>query len=166
LGSNAGRFLYTPVRVFRCATAPCSEQVFLSWQVSPRCGRRPAAPDLRQQNATAIAARDLLTEVRKLADDAATLSKEIDARLQAAPSDGLRSARERLSDLARRLVEDSSGRYPMPQLVEQAEYLYRLTRQSDQKLGRDVTERLEELRAATATATAELAAIRSGARPA
>jgi hypothetical protein len=36
LGSNAGRFLYTPVRVFRCATAPCSEQVFLSWRASPQ----------------------------------------------------------------------------------------------------------------------------------
>jgi hypothetical protein len=122
------------------------------------------ALDLRQQNATAVAARDLLTRIRRLADDAATLGKEIDARLRATPSDGLRSSRERLTELGRRLTEDSSVRYPMPQLLEQAEYLYRLTRQSDQRLGRDVTERLEELRAAAATATAELAAITTSSR--
>jgi hypothetical protein len=125
---------------------------------------RVTALDLRQQNATAVAARDLLTRIRRLADDAATLGKEIDARLRATPSDGLRSSRERLTELGRRLTEDSSVRYPMPQLLEQAEYLYRLTRQSDQRLGRDVTERLEELRAAAATATAELAAITTSSR--
>jgi photosystem II stability/assembly factor-like uncharacterized protein len=102
------------------------------------------ARDLEQQLATALAARDLVSDVRRLVAAVAERRK--------------RGDNERLAALARTLTADS-GRYPTPRLQEEAEYLYRMTGLADQRLGRDVTLRVAELLGLAARAKATLAAI-------
>ena len=114
--------------------------------------------DLERQLATAVAARDLLSRVRLLAKRAADLQKELSARVAATPSDAAKGALQRVAELERRLVADAVH-YPTPQLVEQAEHLYRMTQISDQRLGQDVTERLAELEGLLERARTDLEAI-------
>jgi len=70
----------------------------------------------------------------------------------------------RVAGLLAELVEDGSVRYPTPGLVDQMEYLYRLTQSADQRLGQDVSERLVELRAAFERARARFEEIERGRR--
>jgi hypothetical protein len=66
---------------------------------------------------------------------------------------------DRLARLAATLTA-GPGRYPTPELSEDAAYLYGMTLQADQRMGKDVTDRLAELRAQLAKAKAEFAAIK------
>jgi photosystem II stability/assembly factor-like uncharacterized protein len=100
--------------------------------------------DLEQQLATALAARDLLSDVRRLVAQVAERRKRAD--------------NGQLAALARTLSADSS-RYPTPRLQEEAAYLYNMTGLADQRMGRDVILRLAELRNLAAKAKATLAAI-------
>jgi len=102
--------------------------------------------DLERQTATAVAVRDLVSEGRAVLDRAETVTTELTALVKSAPNAARRSARERAAALVGTLTEDRTVRYPTPGLVDQIEYLYRLTLTADQRLGRDVAERLEELR--------------------
>jgi hypothetical protein len=99
--------------------------------------------DLEQQLTTALAARDLVSEVRMLAKEVADARKQGD--------------NPALTALAARLTAEST-RYPTPRLVEQTGFLYNMTGQADQRLGKDVTDRLVELRGLIAKARAEFEA--------
>jgi hypothetical protein len=101
--------------------------------------------DLTQQHRTAIACRDLLSRVRRLVVRVAAARRATDD--------------ERLAGLARTLTADS-GRYPTPRLAEQAAYLYAMTVSADQRMGKDVTDRLAELAKEVARAEAEFARAR------
>jgi hypothetical protein len=100
--------------------------------------------DYRSQLSTALAARDLVSAVRLLIAKVA-LRRKSDANLQ-------------LAELAGTLTA-GPGRYPTPRLVEHADYLYRMTQSADQRLGRDVTERLAELTGQLAKAEAAFKAL-------
>ncbi len=95
--------------------------------------------DYQAQLTTALAARDLVSAVRALVVNLAERRKT--------------EANPRLAELEATLTA-GPGRYPTPRLAEQAEYLYRMTLSADQRLGRDVTERLAELREQLAKAEA------------
>ncbi len=101
--------------------------------------------DLEHQLATALAARDLVDDVRGLATEVADARKQAD--------------NPALTALAAKLTADST-RYPTPRLVEQTAFLYGMTNQADQRLGKDVTDRLVELRGLIAKARAEFVAAR------
>jgi hypothetical protein len=101
--------------------------------------------DLAQQLATALAARDLVSEVRLLATEVAEARKRADS-----PT---------LTALAASLNAEST-RYPTPRLVEQTAFLYGMTNQADQRLGKDVIDRLAELRVLIARARTDFAAAR------
>ncbi len=101
------------------------------------------AADLTQQYTLAIATRGLAEEVADLVTRVAEARKQSD--------------NERLAALARRLTAEG-GRYPTPRLAEQTMFLYSMTLIADQRMGRDVTERLAELRAEVAEASAEFKA--------
>ncbi len=101
------------------------------------------AADLAQQYTMAIATRDLADEVADLVTAVAKARKQSD--------------NDRLAALARRLTAEG-GRYPTPRLAEQTMFLYSMTLIADQRMGRDVTERLAELRAEVAGARAEFKA--------
>ena len=93
--------------------------------------------DLEQQFRLAIAARDLASEVADLVTAVAEARKQAD--------------NERLRVLAGRLTA-AGGRYPTPELAEQAAFLANMTLVADQRMGRDVVERLAELRGELARA--------------
>lgn len=99
--------------------------------------------DLEQQFRLAIAARDLASEVADLVTEVAEARKQAD--------------NERLTALAGRLTA-AGGRYPTPELAEQTAFLTNMTLVADQRMGRDVVERLVELRADLARAKAEFEA--------
>ena len=93
-----------------------------------KAGLTPA--DYTAQLATALAARDLVSAVKVLVANVAERRKT--------------DPNPRWAELAATLTA-GPGRYPTPRLAEHAEYLYRMTISADQRLGRDVTERLTEL---------------------
>ena len=100
--------------------------------------------DYRSQLSTALAARDLVSAVRALV-------AKVAQRRKTDPG-------PQLAELAGTLTA-GPGRYPTPRLVEHADYLYRMTLSADQRLGRDVTERLAELRGQLAKAEAAFKAL-------
>jgi photosystem II stability/assembly factor-like uncharacterized protein len=103
--------------------------------IDPRVAKEGVTvADLVDQQRTAMAVRDLLSRARHLANDVA-------AALRGASG----AAKDRLTKLNARLVADESVRYPTPELVDELEYLYRMTGIADQRLGRDVGERRTEL---------------------
>lgn len=77
--------------------------------------------------------RDLLSEARKLETD---LEKKVKDKAEDADQ-----AKETLKQLQ---AEDIT--YPMPKLVDQINYLYRMTVSTDQVMGQDAIERYEELK--------------------
>ena len=99
--------------------------------------------DLSQQLGLALAARDLVSETRLLAKRLADRRKESDT-----PA---------LKALAAKLNAEPT-RYPTPRLVEQTAFLYNMTVQADQRMGKDVVDRLAELRVLIANAQEEFAA--------
>ena len=103
--------------------------------------------DLDQQLATALAARDLVSEVRVLTKEVADARKQAD--------------NPALATLAAKLTAEST-RYPTPRLVEQTVFLYNMTNQADQRLGKDIVDRLKELGGLIAKAKAEFEAARLG----
>ena len=106
----------------------------------PRLTKEGLTPlDYRAQLTTALAARDLVSAVKVLVANLAERRKT--------------ETNPRWTELAATLTA-GPGRYPTPRLAEQAEYLYRMTLSADQRLGRDVTERLAELREQLAKAEA------------
>ena len=93
--------------------------------------------DLEQQFRLAIAARDLASEVADLVTEVAEARKQAD--------------NEGLTALAGRLTA-AGGRYPTPELAEQTAFLANMMLVADQRMGRDVVERLAGLRAELARA--------------
>lgn len=71
------------------------------------------------------------------------------------PADRARLALPRLAELQKKLVT-AGGRYPTPMLADQIAFLYNGTLAADQKLGRDVYERYDELSAQLAKIKTEL----------
>jgi hypothetical protein len=103
--------------------------------------------DLEEQLAHNLRVRDLVSDANRLV-----------AQLQAAKRTAAGPALERLAALEGRLVTPPV-RYSRPGLQAHIGYLYGLTTQADQKIGRDAVERYQVLRRELDAAQAELRAI-------
>ena len=97
--------------------------------------------DLREQFQHNVRVRDLVTEVNQLVANVETARQRL-RNAGGAAADTLR----RLDALREKLVTPPV-RYSKPELQAHIQYLYSLTTQADQKIGRDAVERLKVLRA-------------------
>jgi photosystem II stability/assembly factor-like uncharacterized protein len=109
---------------------------------------------IRSQVAMSLKIRDLVSESRRVVAGLAELRR----RAGGVDSEGARRALTRLGALEDRLVT-APGRYPTPMLADQIAFLYNMTLAADQKLGRDVYERYDELAGLLARVREELDAI-------
>ena len=109
---------------------------------------------IRSQVAMSLKIRDLVSESRRVVAGLAELRR----RAGGVDSEGARRALTRLGALTDRLVT-APGRYPTPMLADQIAFLYNMTLAADQKLGRDVYERYDELAGLLARVREELDAI-------
>ena len=96
--------------------------------------------DLREQFDHNVRVRDMVTEVNQLVADVEAARRRL-ANASGAAADTLR----RLDALRARLVTPPV-RYSRPELQAHIQYLYGLTTQADQKVGRDAVERYRVLR--------------------
>ena len=96
--------------------------------------------DLREQFNHNIRARDMVTEVNTLVANVESARQRLRSATGAA-ADTLK----RLDALREKLVTPSV-RYSKPELQAHIQYLYSLTTQADQKVGRDAIDRLKVLR--------------------
>ena len=97
--------------------------------------------DLREQFQHNIRVRDMVSEVNQLVANVETARQRL-RNATGAQADTLR----RLDALRAKLVTPAV-RYSKPELQAHIQYLYSLTSQADQKIGRDAVERLRALRA-------------------
>ena len=97
--------------------------------------------DLREQFQHNMRVRDMVSEVNQLVANVESARQ----RLQSAGSAAADTLR-RLDALRQKLVTPAV-RYSKPELQAHIQYLYSLTTQADQKIGRDAIERLKALRA-------------------
>src|SRR5436305_2372289 len=111
------------------------------------------AADLREQFEHNMRVRDLVSEVNR----AVIRLREAEAH----PPAGVDSAK--LQELASRLITPSI-RYSKPELQTHITYLYGMTNNSDQKIGRDAVERYQALRKELDARVAELNQILGSAR--
>ena len=96
--------------------------------------------DLREQFQHNVRVRDMVTEVNQLVANVEAARKRL-SNASGAAADTLR----RLDDLRAKLVTPSV-RYSKPELQAHIQYLYSLTTQADQKIGRDAIDRYQVLR--------------------
>lgn len=96
--------------------------------------------DLREQLQHNIRVRDMVTEVNQLVANVETARQRL-RNAGGAAADTLR----RLDALREKLVTPPV-RYSKPELQAHIQYLYSLTTQADQKIGRDAVDRLKVLR--------------------
>jgi hypothetical protein len=96
--------------------------------------------DLREQFQHNVRVRDMVSEVNQLVANVESARQRLKNATGAA-ADTLK----RLDDLRAKLVTPSV-RYSKPELQAHIQYLYSLTTQADQKIGRDAIERLRVLR--------------------
>ncbi len=109
-----------------------------------------SASDLSEQLAHNILVRDMVSEMNR------TIVRIPEARKRLANGTGAAAdTLARLSSLADQLVTPSI-RYSKPALQSHIGYLYGLTMQADQKIGRDAVERYQLLRKELDTLLAEL----------
>ena len=97
--------------------------------------------DLREQFQHNMRARDLVTEVNQLVANLESARQRL-RNASGAAADTLK----RLDALREQLVTPAV-RYSKPELQAHIQYLYSLTTQADQKIGRDAVARLKVLRA-------------------
>ncbi len=109
--------------------------------------------DVSEQFEHNLRVRELVSGVNQLVEKMEAERK----RLQTAGS-GSAAALQRLERLRSTLVMPPI-RYSSPELQDHIEYLYSLTTNADQKIGRDAVERYQELRQALDAAQREMAAI-------
>jgi hypothetical protein len=96
--------------------------------------------DLREQLQHNMRVRDMVTEVNQLV---ATVDS---ARQRLKNAGGAADTLRRLDALREKLVTPAV-RYSKPELQAHIQYLYSLTTQADQKIGRDAIDRYKTLRA-------------------
>ncbi|HEX2094648.1 MAG TPA: hypothetical protein VHG28_19745 [Longimicrobiaceae bacterium] len=125
----------------------------LAVRIDPRVARDGVTQtDLEEQLAHNLRVRDLVSEVNR----AVARLREARERLRSGNGDA--GVLRRLDELERRLVAEPV-RYGRPGLQTHITYLYGLTTQADQKVGRDATERYRVLRGELDHAQAELRAL-------
>ena len=126
----------------RTMTAP------LTVRIDPRVARDGVTQtELEEQLAHNLRVRDMVTEINRLV-----------ARVQATKKGAMGETLQRLTALESRLVAEPV-RYGRPGLQTQITYLYGLTTQADQKIGRDAVDRYQTLRRELDTAQAEARAM-------
>jgi hypothetical protein len=95
--------------------------------------------DLREQFQHNMRVRDMVSEVNQLASN-------VEAARQRMRSAGANADTLRKLDALRDKLVTAAIRYSKPELQAHIQYLYSLTTQADQKIGRDAVERLRVLR--------------------
>jgi hypothetical protein len=90
---------------------------------------------LKEQERVGLEVVYLLSRVRRMAQAVKEKQKAEDADQEA------------LKELEKSLLTEQSNHYQQPKLVDQVRYLYNLVDQADQVLGKDIYERLDELKA-------------------
>jgi photosystem II stability/assembly factor-like uncharacterized protein len=99
--------------------------------------------DLKQQEKVGLEIVELLTEVKKMREDIRQEQSKLEQRKDLSTAEQKRL--EKLQYATQQLVQ-AEGSYMKPMLIDQVNYLYGIVRQADQMPGKDVVERLEELR--------------------
>jgi photosystem II stability/assembly factor-like uncharacterized protein len=114
----------------------------LAVQIDPRTAKDGVTiADLREQFQHNMRMRDMVSEVNQLVANVETARQRL-KNAGGSAADTLR----RLDDLRAKLVTPAV-RYSKPELQAHIQYLYSLTTQADQKIGRDAIDRLKALRA-------------------
>ena len=114
----------------------------LTVQIDPRTAKDGVTiADLREQFQHNMRVRDMVSEVNQLVANVESARQRL-KNAGGAATDTLR----RLDDLRAKLVTPAV-RYSKPELQAHIQYLYSLTTQADQKIGRDAIDRLRTLRA-------------------
>lgn len=100
--------------------------------------------DLKEQEKVAMQIVDLLSETKKMSAKVSKEHKKLKAR-----NDLSASEKERFATLEKlnKQLETAEGTYMRPMLLAQVNYLYGIVGRADQVPGKDVYERLEELKA-------------------
>jgi len=99
--------------------------------------------DVQEQEAVALDITQLLTDLKKMAQDVKEEKEALEG--EAKPTPVQQKQLSQLKELEQMLVT-AKGTYRQPMLVAQVNYLFGIVRRADQVLGRDVYERLEELK--------------------
>ena len=133
-------------------------------EADPRARRAGVTPAvLAAQFAHNVAARDLVTAGQQLASEVqagiARLSADTAGTVGMAPNATRRLAALRALDAA---LVGERFRYGRPGLLTELRYLYGMTTQADQPVGRDAVERLAELRGTVAARRREAEALLGG----
>jgi hypothetical protein len=114
----------------------------LAVQIDPRTAKDGVTiADLREQFQHNMRVRDMVSEVNQLVANVETARQRL-KNAGGSAADTLR----RLDELRAKLVTPAV-RYSKPELQAHIQYLYSLTTQADQKIGRDAIDRLRALRA-------------------
>jgi hypothetical protein len=114
----------------------------LTVRIDPRAQKDGVTlADLREQFQHNMRVRDMVTEVNQLVANVETARQRL-RNAGGAAADSL----NRLEALRAKLVTPAV-RYSKPELQAHIQYLYSLTTQADQKIGRDAVDRLKVLRA-------------------
>ena len=112
-------------------------------RVDPRATRDGITPAvLREQLAHNLRARDMVSEMNRLV----ARVRAARTRLNAAPPGTVQQDSLKLLQALEAKLVTPAIRYSRPGLQAHVQYLYGLTMQADQKVGRDAVERLQVLR--------------------
>ena len=105
--------------------------------------------DLAEQHAVGVRVRDMVSEVTQL------VGRVRDAKRRLASAGGAATDTLRMVEALEAKLVTPPVRYSKPELQAHIQYLYSLTNQADQKIGRDVIERAAALRKELDAAQAE-----------
>ena len=120
------------------------EQSF-ALQLDPRVAASGVTlTDVREQESVALEITQLLTDLKKMAQRVEEEQEELKGETRLSPDQ--QKELDQLKYLDEKLVT-AEGTYRQPMLIAQVSYLFGLVRRADQIPGRDVTERLAELKA-------------------
>jgi photosystem II stability/assembly factor-like uncharacterized protein len=143
--SYAGGPLVSPGRytVRLTAGGKSMEQSF-ALRLDPKVARSGITlTDVQEQEAVALDITALLTDLKKMAQGVKEEKESLESKSSLTEAQEKRLAK--LTDLDKQLVT-AKGTYRQPMLISQVNYLFNIVRRADQVLGRDVYERLEELK--------------------
>jgi hypothetical protein len=125
----------------RLAAAGKTQTQPLTILIDPREARDGVTiADLREQFQHNVRVRDMVTEVNTLVANVET------ARQRLRTASGAAADTLKQLDALREKLATPAIRYSKPELQAHIQYLYSLTTQADQKIGRDAIERLKVLR--------------------
>jgi len=99
--------------------------------------------DAQEQEAVGLEITGLLTDLKKMAQSIKEEKETLENKTSLAEAQGKRLAH--LTNLHEKLVT-AKGTYRQPMLISQVSYLFNIVRRADQVPGRDVYERLKELK--------------------